>query len=38
MALAVLLFVFLVVIAAVVLAAFPPHRVAEWLTRGDRKK
>ena len=38
MALAALLFVFLIVCAAIVLAAFPPHRIAEWLTSGDKKK
>lgn len=38
MALAVLLFVFLIVVAAIAMAVFPPHRIAEWLTKGDKKK
>jgi len=38
MALAALLIVFLVVIVAIVLAAFPPHRIAEWMTSGDKNK
>jgi hypothetical protein len=38
MALAVLLFVFLIVILAVALVAFPPQRIAEWLTKGSKKK
>jgi hypothetical protein len=33
-----LLIVFLVVIVAIVLVAFPPHRVAEWLTKNDKPK
>jgi hypothetical protein len=37
LALAFLLLVFLFVIAAIVLAAFPPHRMAEWLTKGKKK-
>jgi hypothetical protein len=38
MALAVLLFVFLILIIAIAATVFPPHRIAEWLTRGDKKK
>jgi hypothetical protein len=38
MALAVLLFVFFIVIVAIALVAFPPQRIAEWLTKGARKK
>jgi hypothetical protein len=38
MALFFLLFVFFVVIAAIVLFAFPPHRIAEWLGRSSNKK
>jgi hypothetical protein len=38
MALAVLLFVFLIVILAVALVAFPPQRIAERLTKGSKKK
>jgi hypothetical protein len=38
MALAILLFVFFVVILAVALVAFPPQRIAEWLTKGAKKK
>jgi hypothetical protein len=37
-ALVILLFVFLVVILAVVLVAFPPQRIAEWLTKSAKKK
>jgi len=38
MALAALLFVFFIAIVAIVLAAFPPHRIAEWLTTSKDKK
>lgn len=38
MALAVLLFVFFIAIVAIVLVAFPPQRIAEWLTSGKDKK
>jgi len=38
MALVALLLVFLIVIVAIVLVAFPPHRIAEWLTKGAKKK
>ena len=38
MALAALLFVFFIAIVAIVLAAFPPQRIAEWLTSGDKNK
>jgi hypothetical protein len=38
MALFVLLVVFFFVIVAIVLFAFPPHRIAEWLGRGSNKK
>jgi hypothetical protein len=38
MALFFLLFVFFIVIAAIVLFAFPPHRIAEWLGRSSNKK
>jgi len=38
MALAGLLFVFFIVIIAIALAVFPAHRVAEWMTKGDKKK
>jgi cbb3-type cytochrome oxidase subunit 3 len=33
-----LLLVLFIVILAVVFMAFPPQRVAEWLTRGSKKK
>ena len=33
-----LLLVFFIVIVAIVLAAFPPHRIAEWLTKSNQKK
>jgi hypothetical protein len=38
MALAGLLLVFFIAIVAIVLAAFPPHRIAEWLTSGSKDK
>jgi hypothetical protein len=38
MALFVLLAVFFFVIVAIVLFAFPPHRIAEWLGRSSQKK
>jgi hypothetical protein len=38
MALAGLLVVFFILIVAIVLAAFPPHRIAEWMAKGDKKK
>jgi hypothetical protein len=38
MALALLLLVFFIVILAVAFAAFPPQRIAEWLTKGDKNK
>jgi hypothetical protein len=38
MALLGLLIVFFIVIVAIAFAAFPPHRVAEWLTKGGKKK
>jgi len=38
MALAALLFVFFIVILAVAFVAFPPQRIAEWLTKGAKKK
>jgi hypothetical protein len=37
MALAALLLVFFIAIVAIVLVAFPPQRIAEWLTK-DKKK
>jgi hypothetical protein len=38
MALAGLLLVLLIVIIAIALAAFPPHRIAEWMAKGDKRK
>jgi hypothetical protein len=38
MALVGLLLVFFIVIVAIALAAFPPHRIAEWMAKGDKKK
>ena len=37
MALAGLLFVLFIVVLAIAFTVFPPHRVAEWLTK-DKKK
>jgi len=31
-----LLFVFLIVIAAIVLWAFPPHKIVAWMARGKK--
>jgi hypothetical protein len=38
MALFFLLAVFFVVIAAIVLFAFPPHRIVQWMARNAHKK
>jgi hypothetical protein len=38
MALAALLFVLFIAVVAIVLAAFPPNRIAEWLTTGNKDK
>jgi hypothetical protein len=38
MALVGLLFVFFILIVAIVLAAFPPERIAQWMTKGSKKK
>jgi hypothetical protein len=30
--------VFLIAVVAIAFTVFPPHRVAEWLTKGQKKK
>jgi hypothetical protein len=37
MELVALLFVLFIVVVAIALAVFPPHRIAEWLTKGSKK-
>jgi cbb3-type cytochrome oxidase subunit 3 len=36
MALAVLLFVFFLVMLAIVLFAFPPNKIVEWMSKKDK--
>jgi cbb3-type cytochrome oxidase subunit 3 len=36
MALAVLLFVFFLVMLAIILFAFPPNKIVEWMSKKDK--